>query len=57
MLCLTRRKQEKIHIGPDIVLTVIEIMPGKVRLGIDAPPGVDIWREEIRPTTKPEERP
>lgn len=34
-------------VGDDIVITVIDIDRGKIRLGIEAPKGVPIWREEI----------
>ena len=51
MLVLTRRKGEKIHIGPDIVITVVEIQPGRVRIGIEAPLAVNIVRAELMPTS------
>jgi carbon storage regulator len=47
MLVLTRRPGESIIIGQDIVITVIEIKGGQVRIGIDAPREVDVYREEI----------
>ncbi|MBI3618892.1 carbon storage regulator, partial [Candidatus Peregrinibacteria bacterium] len=37
MLVLTRKRGEKIRIGEDIILTVVEIDRGKIRLGIEAP--------------------
>ena len=39
MLVLSRKKDEKIMIGEDVTLMVIEIRGDKVRLGIDAPKG------------------
>lgn len=48
MLVLSRRKEEQIRIGDDIVITVVEIRGDKVRLGIDAPKSIRIDREEIR---------
>ena len=47
MLVLTRRPGESIVVGEDIVVTVIEIKGGQVRIGIDAPREVDVYREEI----------
>lgn len=48
MLILTRRVDGKILIGESISITVVEIRENSVRLGIDAPPGIEIDREEIR---------
>jgi carbon storage regulator len=47
MLVLTRRPGESIVVGDDIVVTVIEIKGGQVRIGIDAPRSVEVYREEI----------
>ena len=47
MLVLTRKTQESIIIGEDIVLTVVEIRSGKVRLGIQAPKEVSVHRREL----------
>jgi len=47
MLVLTRRPGEQIVIGDNIRLTVVSIGPGRVKLGIDAPPNVRIDRQEI----------
>jgi carbon storage regulator len=47
MLVLTRKTNECIIIGEDIVLTVIEIRRDKVRLGIKAPREVSVHRREI----------
>lgn len=49
MLVLTRRKGESIVIdaGSGIEITVIEAGNGSVRLGIEAPQSVDIWRKEV----------
>lgn len=48
-LVLTRRLGERIVIGDDITVTVVLIDENKVRLDIEAPRDVAIWREEIRP--------
>lgn len=47
MLVLTRKKDEKIIIGDEIEITVVDIDGGKVRLGIKAPEAIDIYREEV----------
>lgn len=47
MLVLTRKVGERIHIGDDVVLTVVRIQGDKVRLGIDAPAHVAVHREEV----------
>ena len=48
MLILTRLVDQKIIIGEaDIVLTVVAIEGKQVRLGIEAPEGVKILREEL----------
>jgi carbon storage regulator len=47
MLVLTRRTGESIIIGEGIKLTVVSVGPGRVKIGIVAPPNVRIDREEI----------
>jgi carbon storage regulator len=47
MLQLTRKQNESIIIGEDIKITVLNDPQGQVRLGIEAPDDVEIWREEI----------
>ena len=47
MLVLTRRTDQRIVIGEDIVVTVLEIKGDTVRLGIDAPRAVRVHREEV----------
>lgn len=47
MLVLARKKNEAIRIDGGIVITIVRIGPKTVRIGIDAPPGVGIFREEI----------
>lgn len=47
MLVLSRRLGEKIIINGDIVVTVVDIDRGKIRLGIEAPRDVPIFRKEL----------
>lgn len=47
MLCLTRKKNEKIMIGQEIEVTVIKIDGNQVMLGIEAPTQIPIYREEV----------
>ncbi len=47
MLRISRHLGEKIIVGGDIVIEVLEVRGGTVRLGIDAPRSVPIYREEI----------
>lgn len=46
-MILTRKIGEKIIIGDDVVLSVVEISKGVVRLGIEAPKNVAILRQEV----------
>ena len=54
MLVLSRKRDEKIMIGGGITVVVIEVRGDKVRLGIDAPKGVTVYREEIYEAIKQE---
>jgi carbon storage regulator len=55
MLVLSRKLGEKIVIGDSIVVTVVKIDRNQIRLGIEAPHEVPVYREEIAPSrvTKP----
>lgn len=54
MLVLSRKVGEKILIGENIVVTLVEIDRGKVRVGIEAPKDVPVWRDElvVKPAAK-----
>ena len=47
MLILTRKQSESVIIDGDIKITILSDRHGQVKLGIDAPDDVEIWREEI----------
>jgi carbon storage regulator len=47
MLILTRRSGETVHIGDDVMVTVLAIKGNQVRIGIKAPRSIAVDREEI----------
>ncbi|MSR32648.1 MAG: carbon storage regulator [Gemmataceae bacterium] len=47
MLVLTRKPGEKIRIGKNIVLTIIEVVGNRVRVGIEAPEEIAVVRGEL----------
>lgn len=56
MLVLTRKKNEMIQVGSDIVIKVIATGRGKVKIGIDAPANVRVLRGELSEKTDCEAR-
>jgi carbon storage regulator len=56
MLILTRRPGERVVIGDEILVTVMAVSGHTVRLGIAAPAGVPIYREEIWLAVREENR-
>jgi carbon storage regulator len=57
MLVLTRKKNETIVIGENIVVMVIEVRSDRMRLGIDAPKEVSVHRHEVYEAVKRGEAP
>ena len=53
MLVLSRKMNEAIVIGENIVVTVIDIRGDKIRLGIEAPRHVSVHRREVYERIKP----
>ncbi|MCX7746387.1 MAG: carbon storage regulator CsrA [Clostridia bacterium] len=47
MLVLTRKKEQSIMIGDNIEITIVDIQGDQVRIGINAPKNVAIYRKEI----------
>jgi carbon storage regulator len=47
MLVLSRHENEAIVIEGEIVITILEIRGNQIRLGIEAPKDVSVWREEL----------
>ncbi len=54
MLVLTRKPGESLRLGDDIRITVVEIDGSNIKLGIDAPRSVSIYREEVYQRIKEE---
>ena len=50
MLVLSRKLGEKIVIGENIVVTIVKIDRNQIRIGIEAPHEVPVYREEIAPS-------
>ncbi|MCL2175420.1 MAG: carbon storage regulator CsrA [Treponema sp.] len=56
MLILSRKLNEKIVIGEDITISIIEIRGDQVRIGIDAPKTVKVFRQEVFDAIKAENK-
>ena len=56
MLVITRKTGERICLGDDVTITVMEISGSTVRIGIEAPAEVPIYRHEIWAAVKEENR-
>jgi len=56
MLILSRKINEKIIIGEDITVSIIEIRGDQVRIGVDAPKSVKVFRQEVFEAIKAENK-
>jgi carbon storage regulator len=56
MLVITRKSGERICLGDDITITVMDISGSTVRIGIEAPSEVPVYRAEIWAAVKEENR-
>ncbi|GAB1433286.1 carbon storage regulator CsrA [Spirochaetota bacterium] len=56
MLILTRKLNEKLVIGDGIVVSVMEIKGDQVKLGIDAPISIKVFRQEVYNAIQEENR-
>ena len=56
MLILSRKINEKIMIGDDISVSIIEIRGDQVRIGVDAPKTVKVFRREVFDAIKAENK-
>ncbi|MDH2923826.1 carbon storage regulator CsrA [Nicoletella semolina] len=49
MLILTRKSGERLLIGENVEITVLSVRGNQVKLGVNAPKDIAVYREEIRP--------
>lgn len=56
MLILTRKPGESVYIGDNVKITIVEIKGHQIRVGIDAPKDLRIYREEIYEQIREENR-
>jgi carbon storage regulator len=54
MLIITRRAGQKIMLGDDVTVHVMEIVGNSVRIGVEAPKSLPVYREEIWAAVKEE---
>ena len=47
MLVLSRKQNERIRVGDQVVVTIVRVSGDKVRIGIEAPPDVRVLRDEL----------
>lgn len=47
MLILSRKIDQKIRIGVDIVITLIDVKGDQVKIGVEAPSNVKVYRQEV----------
>ncbi len=56
-MILTRRVNEAVMVGNDVVVTILEVKGNQVRIGIVAPKDVSVHREEVFDRIQREQRP
>lgn len=56
MLVLTRRSKQQIMLGDDIIINVVDIQGDNVRIAIDAPKNIKIYRGEVYKAIQDENR-
>jgi carbon storage regulator len=56
MLILSRKINEKVMIGDDITVSIIEVRGDQVRIGVDAPKSVKVFRQEVFDAIKAENK-
>lgn len=56
MLILSRKMNEKIMIGEDVSITIIEIRGDQVKIGVEAPKTVKVFRQEVYEAIQSENR-
>jgi carbon storage regulator CsrA len=53
MLVLSRKRDSSIHIGADIRVTILGIRGNQVKVGVEAPAAIPVWRAEFLPKGQP----
>ena len=56
MLVITRKPGDRIRLGDDITVTVLDVVGSTVRLGIDAPAEIPVYRHEVWEAIEAENR-
>jgi carbon storage regulator len=56
MLVITRKAGERICLGDDVTVTVLDVLGSTVRIGIEAPAEIPVYRHEIWAAVKEENR-
>ena len=56
MLILSRKVNEKIVIGDNITVSIIEVRGDQIRLGVDAPKSIKVFRQEVFDAIKAENK-
>jgi len=56
MLVITRKPGERVRLGDDITVTVLDVVGSTVRLGIDAPSEIPVFRHEVWEAIEAENR-
>ncbi len=51
MLVISRKKNESLVIGDDVIVTIVEIREDKVRLGVECPKEIPVHRREVYEST------
>lgn len=54
MLILSRKTDQQIKIGDEITLTIIEIRGDQVKIGVEAPKSIKVFRQEVFSAIKSE---
>ena len=54
MVILSRKTDQQIKIGDDITLTIIEIRGDQVKIGVEAPKSIKVFRQEVFSAIKSE---
>ena len=56
MLILSRKTDQQIKIGDDITITIIEIHDGQVKIGVEAPRNIKVFRQVVFNAIQPENK-